>query len=83
VLVKVRRCAAVAISVAAILLLAAASAAARDAHVRSFDGTRILVHFFPAAALKAHHRAPMVLTGPGWASSAPPIRTRRPRPPAA
>lgn len=47
-------------------LFAAGTAFARDAHVRSFDGTRILVHFFPAAGLKAHHRAPTVLMGPGW-----------------
>ncbi len=53
-------------AVTASLLLAAGTAAARDAHVRSFDGTEILVHFFPAAGLKAHHRAPTVLMGPGW-----------------
>jgi ABC-2 type transport system ATP-binding protein len=47
-------------------LSAAGTALARDAHVRSFDGTKILVHFFPAAGLKAHHRAPTVLMGPGW-----------------
>jgi ABC-2 type transport system ATP-binding protein len=47
-------------------LFAAGTALARDAHVRSFDGTKILVHFFPAAGLKAHHRAPTVLMGPGW-----------------
>jgi ABC-2 type transport system ATP-binding protein len=47
-------------------LFAAGTALARDAHVRSFDGTRILVHFFPAAGLKPHHRAPTVLMGPGW-----------------
>jgi ABC-2 type transport system ATP-binding protein len=48
------------------LALGAGTAAARDAHVRSFDGTKILVHFFPAAALGSHHRAPTVLMGPGW-----------------
>jgi ABC-2 type transport system ATP-binding protein len=53
-------------AIAVALMLAAGTAAARDAHVRSFDGTEILVHFFPAAGLKAHHRAPTVLMGPGW-----------------
>jgi ABC-2 type transport system ATP-binding protein len=51
---------------AAALLLGTGTAAARDAHVRTFDGTKILVHFFAAAGLKAHHRAPTVLMGPGW-----------------
>lgn len=37
---------------AVLILLAAPSAAARDAHMRSFDGTRILLHFFPAAGLE-------------------------------
>ena len=47
-------------AIAASLLIAAA-ASARDAHRRSFVETRILVHFFPAAGLKAHKRAPTVL----------------------
>lgn len=47
-------------------LMTTGAASARDAHVRSFDKTRILVHFFPAAGLKAHKRAPTVLMGPGW-----------------
>jgi ABC-2 type transport system ATP-binding protein len=46
--------------------VSAGVASARDAHVRSFDGTEILVHFFPAAGVKAHHRVPTVLLGPGW-----------------
>jgi ABC-2 type transport system ATP-binding protein len=50
----------------ATLLVSAGAASARDAHVRSFDGTKILVHFFPAAGLKAHQRVPTVLMGPGW-----------------
>jgi ABC-2 type transport system ATP-binding protein len=48
------------------LMMSAGAASARDAHVRSFDGTEILVHFFPAAGLKPHHRVPTVLMGPGW-----------------
>ncbi len=51
---------------AAIVMASAGVASARDAHVRSFDGTEILVHFFPAAGLKPHHRVPTVLMGPGW-----------------
>ena len=47
-------------------LIVAGSAYARDAHVRSFDGTRILVHFFPAAGLQSRQRVPTVLMGPGW-----------------
>jgi ABC-type sugar transport system substrate-binding protein len=45
-----RRCRALVLTCAAAaagLLAVAGAAAARDEHVRSFDGTRILVHFFP------------------------------------
>ncbi len=64
-----RRCAALLGMVAgatSIVMASAGVASARDAHVRSFDGTRILVHFFPAAGLKRHQRVPTVLLGPGW-----------------
>ena len=44
------------------------SAHAQTATVISFDGTPIHVNFFPAAGLKAHHRAATVLVGPGWGS---------------
>ncbi len=64
----------------AALLLAAGTAAARDAHVRSFDGTRIFVHFFAAAGPKAHHRAPTVLKGPGWGQLGSTDQNSRPRP---
>jgi ABC-2 type transport system ATP-binding protein len=57
---------AVAAAVLVASLLTAGAASARDAHVRSFDQTRILVHFFPAAGLKGRKRAPTVLMGPGW-----------------
>ena len=53
----------------AALALASASAHAQTATVISFDGTPIHVNFFPAAGLKAHHRAPTVLVGPGWGSA--------------
>ena len=42
------------------------AAAARDAGVRSFDGTTIATHFFPAKGLKEGERAPTVLMGHGW-----------------
>lgn len=49
-------------------LALAPAALARDAIVTSFDGTRLTVHFFPAAGLAGGHRAPTVLVGPGWGS---------------
>jgi ABC-2 type transport system ATP-binding protein len=42
-------------------------AEARDAVVTSFDGTPIVTHFYPAAALAAGARAPTVLVGSGYA----------------
>lgn len=54
---------------AAVGVLAAASPAfARDDSVTSFDGTKIVLHFFPAADLKAGDKAPTVMFGPGWSS---------------
>ncbi len=50
------------------MLCFAATASARDVVVRSFDGTSILAHFFPAASLAADARVPTVLVGPGWAA---------------
>ncbi len=49
-------------------LAAVPMASARDAIVKSFDGTQLVVHFFPAANLAAGHKAPTVLVGPGWGS---------------
>lgn len=43
-----------------------ATAHARDAVVRSFDGTPIVVHFYEAAGQSAGQRAPSVLVGPGF-----------------
>ena len=43
-------------------------AAARTATVTSFDQTKIHVNFFAAAGLRAGHRAPTVMMGPGWGS---------------
>lgn len=39
---------------------------ARSTTVTSFDGTKIVTHFFPATGLRAGGRAPTVLDGPGW-----------------
>lgn len=50
------------------MLWCTAPAAGRDVVVRSFDGTPILTHFYPAAGLAPGQRAPTVLTGPGWAA---------------
>jgi ABC-2 type transport system ATP-binding protein len=43
-----------------------ATAAARDDTIKSFDGTRVALSFFPAPKLKPGHRAPTVMIGPGW-----------------
>jgi ABC-2 type transport system ATP-binding protein len=55
------------LTLAALILPAAASA--RDTKVTSFDGTSLVVHFFPAAHLKKGQRVPTVLVGPGWSQS--------------
>ena len=36
--------------------------------VTSFDGTRIVLSFFPAEGLQPGQKAPTVLIGPGWSS---------------
>ena len=54
-------------TLAAVLALALqAPAAARDVTVRSFDGTKIAAHFFPAKGLAGGERAPTVLIGHGY-----------------
>jgi ABC-2 type transport system ATP-binding protein len=50
----------------ALALFAAGSAHAEDITVTSFDGTPIVAHWFPNAALAPGQRAPVVLHGPGW-----------------
>lgn len=45
---------------------AAAAPEVRTTEVASFDGTPIVVHFFPATGLRTGQRAPSVLVGPGW-----------------
>lgn len=53
---------------AAVVALACASPAAfaRDADVTSFDGTKIVTHFFPAEGLAPGRKAPSVLVGHGY-----------------
>jgi ABC-2 type transport system ATP-binding protein len=55
-------------AVAAVLLLPSA-ALARDDTIGSFDGTTIVLHFFPAADLAPGAKAPTVLVGPGWSGA--------------
>jgi ABC-2 type transport system ATP-binding protein len=50
----------------ALMLALAAPAAAREARVRSFDGTQLAVTFHPAAGLRAGKRAPTILQTHGW-----------------
>ena len=49
-----------------VALLAPEVAAARDAVVRSFDGTPIVTHFYEAAPSAGRVRAPTVLVGAGF-----------------
>ena len=60
-----RRITGAAVAALASLAVLAPGAGARDATVRSFDQTRINMHFFPAEGLAAGKRAPTVLIGPG------------------
>ena len=55
---------------ALLLMLAAAPLAhARDDSVTSFDGTKIVLSFFPAEGLQPGQKAPTVLIGHGWGQS--------------
>jgi ABC-2 type transport system ATP-binding protein len=56
-----------AVAAALATLAVPASANARDDVVTSFDGTKIVVSFFPAPNLKQGQQAPTILIGPGWA----------------
>jgi ABC-2 type transport system ATP-binding protein len=64
-----RRGAWIAALLAGTLLALPASALARDARVKSFDGTEINTHFYPAKGLNPGERAPTILQGPGWSMS--------------
>src|SRR3954471_24236674 len=50
----------------AVLLLVPAAAQARDATITSFDGTQIVLSFFPSAG---GGKAPTILEGHGWGGS--------------
>jgi ABC-2 type transport system ATP-binding protein len=58
------------LSIAAIAVLVLTATAplahARDDSVTSFDGTKIVLSFFPAEGLQPGQRAPTVLIGHGW-----------------
>jgi ABC-2 type transport system ATP-binding protein len=56
----------VALLMAAAFALVANPAFARDDSIASFDGTRIVLSFFPAQGLQPGQKAPTVLVGPGW-----------------
>ena len=51
----------------AALLLAAPAADARNVIVKSFDGTPIVAHFFPAPGVQG--KAPTIMVGHGWGGS--------------
>ncbi len=53
---------------AALAAFFAPAASARDDAVTSFDGTRIVLSFFPAEGLQTGQKAPTILIGPGWSS---------------
>jgi ABC-2 type transport system ATP-binding protein len=53
----------------AALALFPAAAQARDATISSFDGTQIVLSFFPAEGLQPGQKAPTVLEGHGWGGS--------------
>jgi ABC-2 type transport system ATP-binding protein len=50
-------------------LAGAPAASAEDDAVTSFDGTRIVLHWFPTDSPGADGQAPTVLFGPGWAQA--------------
>ena len=50
----------------ALALALPAHAAARDVTVRSFDGTKIAAHFYPAKGLGEGERVPTILLGHGY-----------------
>jgi ABC-2 type transport system ATP-binding protein len=56
-------------AVCALLLGLAPAAKARDSSVTSFDGTKIVLSFFPAEGLADGAKAPTVLIGHGFAQS--------------
>jgi ABC-2 type transport system ATP-binding protein len=57
------------VTAAAALLAWAPAAPAKDVTITSFDGTRIVAHWFAGKGVDADHKAPTVLEGPGWSSA--------------
>jgi ABC-2 type transport system ATP-binding protein len=48
------------------LAFGASTASARDGYVTSFDGTKIVYHFYPVPGLAAGQKRPTVMNGPGY-----------------
>jgi ABC-2 type transport system ATP-binding protein len=44
----------------------APAAGAKDVTITSFDGTKIVAHWFPGKGVDSGHPAPTILDGPGW-----------------
>ena len=53
-------------AVAMMLTVGAPTASARDGYVTSFDGTKIVYHFYPAPGASAAQKRPTVMNGPGY-----------------
>ncbi|MDX6697943.1 MAG: type transport system ATP-binding protein [Solirubrobacteraceae bacterium] len=58
-------------AVALLATCAPAQAAQRDETISSFDGTSIVLSFFPADNLGPGQKAPVILYGPGWSQTRP------------
>jgi hypothetical protein len=56
----------VAAAVISLALACASAASAKDVTVTSFDGTKIVAHWFPGKGVDPDHPAPAILEGPGW-----------------
>jgi ABC-2 type transport system ATP-binding protein len=50
-------------------LACAPAASANDVTITSFDGTKIVAHWFPGKGVDAGSPAPTILEGPGWSSA--------------
>jgi ABC-2 type transport system ATP-binding protein len=53
----------------AVSLACAPTASAEDVTITSFDGTKIVAHWFVGKGLGPGDRAPTILEGPGWSSA--------------
>src|SRR3954468_22637393 len=53
----------------AVALASAPAASAKDVTITSFDGTKIVAHWFVGKGVGPGQRAPTILEGPGWSSS--------------